>query len=382
MAPTAATHGDGSIGKPWATFRGWIGNVSAKPAPKPGDTLYLRGGTYSGHTVTYVGRHDSGVDTNDAYGTAAAPITIRNYPGEVPVFSGGTQVLLSLNKAKYVVVDGLQIINRPGQQAGWIVTGQWPSAGPWGPADNITIRNCRFTMGPGQGDNGYHPIYATAGTHNLIVEDNVFIGPGNLTPGDGGFGCQVYEGSREAPTGSVIRRNVFDGWNQGGVTIWGSGLTGSVLHNTFLNCVVNIRLGSGHGAVTVRDNAGENGSGSNINDSVPATTTADHNFWGQSFDAAYKLVPGSTGINAASTGDDAGAIDSGTPAQPTGTRVTSVAALLTALADNAVTDIVVANGTYRVSIAAAQRGELAVDRCPVRGPDQRRSPSAPRRRAA
>ena len=43
----------------------------------------------------------------------------------------------------------------------------------------------------------------------------------------------------------------------------------------------------------------------------------------------------------------------GLPA-PTSARVTSVPALLTALADNAVTDIVVANGTYRVSPASSQ----------------------------
>ena len=38
-------------------------------------------------------------------------------------------------------------------------------------------------------------------------------------------------------------------------------------------------------------------------------------------------------------------------------RVTSIPALLTALADNAVTDIVVANGTYRVSPAGSQRSD-------------------------
>ena len=49
--------------------------------------------------------------------------------------------------------------------------------------------------------------------------------------------------------------------------------------------------------------------------------------------------------------------------------MTSVPALLTALADNAVTEIVVANGTYRVSGAVDRAGQLALDRRPVRGPD-------------
>ena len=43
-----------------------------------------------------------------------------------------------------------------------------------------------------------------------------------------------------------------------------------------------------------------------------------------------------------------------TPAPATSVRVTSVAALLDKLADNSITEIVVANGTYRVSPAASQ----------------------------
>jgi hypothetical protein len=45
------------------------------------------------------------------------------------------------------------------------------------------------------------------------------------------------------------------------------------------------------------------------------------------------------------------------PSAGTSVRVTSIPALLTALDDNAVTDIVVANGTYRVSAAASKRSD-------------------------
>ncbi len=43
-----------------------------------------------------------------------------------------------------------------------------------------------------------------------------------------------------------------------------------------------------------------------------------------------------------------------TPAPGTSVRVTSIPALLTALADNSITDIVVANGTYRVSASSSE----------------------------
>ena len=46
-----------------------------------------------------------------------------------------------------------------------------------------------------------------------------------------------------------------------------------------------------------------------------------------------------------------------TPPAGSQVRVTSIAALLDALADNAVTEIVVANGTYRVSMAVAKRSD-------------------------
>jgi hypothetical protein len=45
------------------------------------------------------------------------------------------------------------------------------------------------------------------------------------------------------------------------------------------------------------------------------------------------------------------------PTAPSSIRVTSIPALLTALADDAVTEIVVADGTYRVSPASAQRSD-------------------------
>ena len=54
-----------------------------------------------------------------------------------------------------------------------------------------------------------------------------------------------------------------------------------------------------------------------------------------------------------------------TPAPGSSVRVTSIAALLTALADNSVTEIVVANGTYVVpgaSTSAGQTSGLWIDR--------------------
>ena len=72
-APTGTTGGDGSR-SPWdlqTALNGGHGSV------RPGDTIWLRGGTYAG---TF---------TSTLAGTAAAPIVVRQYPGERATIDGG-----------------------------------------------------------------------------------------------------------------------------------------------------------------------------------------------------------------------------------------------------------------------------------------------------
>jgi hypothetical protein len=61
----------GSQAKPWKTLAHAVGQL------KPGDTLYLRGGTYYEHAVV------------TCSGEANRPITIRSYPGELAILDGG-----------------------------------------------------------------------------------------------------------------------------------------------------------------------------------------------------------------------------------------------------------------------------------------------------
>ncbi len=62
---------DGSQAKPWRTINRSVKRLS------PGDTLYLRGGTYYEGAVIA------------ALGTAEQPITLRSYPGELAIIDGG-----------------------------------------------------------------------------------------------------------------------------------------------------------------------------------------------------------------------------------------------------------------------------------------------------
>ncbi len=68
--------GPGSLEKPWKTMQHAVRQL------EPGDTLYLRGGTY--FETVYLTQS----------GTAESPIVIAAYPGELPVLNGGLREFL------------------------------------------------------------------------------------------------------------------------------------------------------------------------------------------------------------------------------------------------------------------------------------------------
>lgn len=83
VSPTATSSGDGSIGNPWQLQTA----LNGPSVVQPGNTIYLRGGTYAGQFISAIN------------GTLAAPINFKVYPAsatpgdartEHVVFDGGT----------------------------------------------------------------------------------------------------------------------------------------------------------------------------------------------------------------------------------------------------------------------------------------------------
>jgi hypothetical protein len=75
VTPTGTRSGDGSMSRPWdlaTALSGAAGRV------RPGDTIWLRGGTYHGSF------------TSTLIGTAANPIIVRQYPGERATINSGS----------------------------------------------------------------------------------------------------------------------------------------------------------------------------------------------------------------------------------------------------------------------------------------------------
>ena len=73
VAPSGSPNGDGSFENAWD-----LQTALSQPAGmRPGDTIWLRGGTYAG---TFVGKLN---------GAPASPIVVRQYPGERAIIDGG-----------------------------------------------------------------------------------------------------------------------------------------------------------------------------------------------------------------------------------------------------------------------------------------------------
>ncbi|WLI90662.1 choice-of-anchor Q domain-containing protein [Massilia sp. R2A-15] len=160
IAPTGSDSGAGTLASPWKT----VAYASAKLTA--GKTLCARGGTYYGQ---------AGLIWKSS-GTAAAPVTFRNYPGETPVFDGqwgdtGTDGdFLVFSNNSHVVVDGITAQHFADQYG----NGTIDLHNGVGPVDDITIQNSTLI------DNGSHTaqdhhIYIATGVTNVTIRNNRFI---------------------------------------------------------------------------------------------------------------------------------------------------------------------------------------------------------------
>lgn len=309
--------GAGTLASPWKTIQKFIDQ-----SPQAGSTLYCRGGTYTNPPVAQAG-HGKPV----LPGTAGSPITIRNYPGETPVFSGGTDLgafILIYDASTYTVIDGLEFEGRDTSNAaggtsyqGLIVYGGWTDGVNYTTLHH-TLRRCKFRQKASYNARG-HAVYLSGGVRYFTMEDCEIVGSvtGRSVNVSHGFHAYGGDGGGHVPaaTDITVQRCIFRNWESfaNAVILWDDGghnLRASVLHNTFISNGNDIRA-EYHGAITIRDNATTKAAGTGwlYDPNDAAQTTQDHNFNSQTFDASYYLNAGQTGRNAASDGTDAGALD-------------------------------------------------------------------------
>ena len=224
VSPKGADGGTGTRENPWRTL------TKALPSLRPGDTLYVRGGTYP--------ERIRGVAIQPA--TREKPITVAAFPGERPVLKG----LLRLERPSYWTIDGLNVtwddetgearehMVKIGNGVGWT----FKNAEVWGarsfaavlvyttregePRDwriaECTIRDTH----PANKTNRDHLIYVNSGLTggNGVIERNVLYNATN------GTGIKLGGPSASAPgvAGVTIRHNTIFNCAQGVLVAWSS----------------------------------------------------------------------------------------------------------------------------------------------------------------
>ena len=206
IAPSGNDANAGTITSPMRTI------LAASAKLTPGGVLYARGGTYTGQ---------GGYNWKSS-GTSTAPVTIKAYPGETPLFDGSGQshgiIVSSFN---YVVIDGLHFngFGMGPSGDGSILTLN---------ARGITIQNCRITNS-GAGFQQDHHIYVNSGCADITIRNNYM----QTTPG-----AAVHIYHDPGPTNVLIEGNsmlngywgVVVGSNANGVAVNGNTFSGNTIN--------------------------------------------------------------------------------------------------------------------------------------------------------
>ncbi len=161
VAPGGSDSAAGTKDSPWASI------AHAQTVAEPGDTVYLRGGTYDyTHATTSCAGQTARVDavTLDKSGTAGSPIRYWAYPGEVPVldFTGMTDDCRIKGvdvTGSWIHLKGLEITGVPQNN-----TLNHESWGVWNSGSNNTYEqlDIHHIMGPG--------LFVQGGGGNLVLD--------------------------------------------------------------------------------------------------------------------------------------------------------------------------------------------------------------------
>jgi hypothetical protein len=193
IAPRGSDSAAGGLSCPFATLKKFL------TIAQPGDTAYIRGGTYDGHSAGWSRLKPT------CSGTADNWITIRNYAGETPVIDtnrpGLDFTFMYLNEVNsYMQFSGLSLKNfskgfscemsvPPGQKSGETAANESQvKSGQLGPGDlvfdNLHVSYCgSWDVWGGDGK----AIRLSTGSHDITIRDSEFDhcnGPGIFGIGD------------------------------------------------------------------------------------------------------------------------------------------------------------------------------------------------------
>jgi uncharacterized protein YjdB len=257
VAPSGSPTGDGSATRPWD-----LATALAQPtAVQPGDTIWLRGGTYP--------RID--VITRLA-GTAANPIIVRSYPGEWPIVDGRIRVergyvwfwgfealdsdLATPNRQIFdTQAPGVKYINLIVHDASGVGIGAWVSAPDTEVYGCLVYNNGRLGSNPlsrGHGlyfqnstgfkrfiDNivfnnysyNFHGYSESGVLDNIYLEGNVSFNAGQYSADEGGGEYLMYTGINPIDNFTFIHNYAY---KMAGEAVSSFGYQGGPANTTFV----------------------------------------------------------------------------------------------------------------------------------------------------
>lgn len=136
----------GTISLPWRTIQHAVDNVG------PGQTIYVRGGTYTSQVI-FSGTEDSG-------SSGGGYVTLQNYPEETPVIDGISTIpddregLISVIDASYIKIIGFELKNFKTSSSGPTPVGIYIE----GASHHIELRNNKINNIEMLGTGGAHGI--------------------------------------------------------------------------------------------------------------------------------------------------------------------------------------------------------------------------------
>ena len=214
VSPTGAAGNPGTLASP-TTVANAITTVS------PGQTIYMRGGTYSIASTILIARTNSG--------TAGNLKRIEAYNGEIPILDFSAQTESASNRG--IVLDGLYwyfkgITIRNAGDNGMLLSG-----------NNNTIDNCIFEKNKDTGLqlSRYTTSYTSISqwpSNNLILNCEAFDNKDAGSENADGFAAKLTCGEGNIFRGCISHNNIDDGWDL--YTKTDTGPIGIIL---FENCV-------------------------------------------------------------------------------------------------------------------------------------------------
>jgi hypothetical protein len=193
VSPSGSAGGNGSIGQPWNLQTA----LNQPSSVHPGDTLWLRGGTYGGSF------------TSRLAGGSGAPIVVRQYPGERAILdgNGGGATTLSVN-GSWTWFWGFEIMNSNTQR---FSSASGSFAGPRNFGVDIYGPNTRFiNMIVHDTDQG---IGFWVGAESSELYGNIIYYNGWMAP-DRGHGHGIYV-QNQNNTKRMVDNIIFDQFSHG-----------------------------------------------------------------------------------------------------------------------------------------------------------------------